>query len=129
MIDFGLKPIAVGNVKQRDAGAVPRTSARDARLINVLTIPLNVDVGPFAVERTRDRTCPFDDIAREVINAVAIRSIAHLRSSGADDRDLSARILLPVVEIDLAVAERAAEREIEAVRPARGLLPFGLRRQ
>ena len=33
MIDFGLKPIAVGNVKKRDACAVPRTSARDAGLI------------------------------------------------------------------------------------------------
>src|SRR5262249_25631173 len=98
----------------------------DASLINVLTIPFGVNVRPFAVERSRDRTCPFDDIAGEVINAVAIRLIARLRCPGADDRDLGAWILLPVIEIDLAIAERTAERKIEAVRPARGLLPFGL---
>lgn len=79
MADFGLKRIAVSEVEQRDAGAVPRTAAGDASLVHVLPISFFVNVWMFAVERPSDRACPFDDVARQVINAVTVRLIIRLR--------------------------------------------------
>ena len=73
---FGLKSVAVGNVKDSNAGAVPRAAARDAQTRGVIVVAVVVNIRMFAIISAVDGLRPLDDIASEMIKSKTIRTIS-----------------------------------------------------